>query len=224
MFIGHFAVGLAAKRVAPRTSLGTLFAAAQLLDLVWPALVLLGVETVRVEPGNTAFTPLDFVSYPYTHSLLMVLVWAVAFAFAYRARTGFARGAWVVGALVLSHWLLDFVSHRPDLPLAPGAPKVGLGLWNSVAATVVVEGALFVVGVYLYATGTRARNRTGHVAFWALVAFLVAIYIANMGPPPPSARVIGMAGLLMWLFVPWGVWIDRNREPLVVPGVSRLAR
>ncbi len=217
MFIGHFAVGLAAKRVAPRTSLGTLFAAAQLLDLIWPALVLAGVERVRVQPGNSAFTPLDFVSYPWTHSLLMALAWAVAFALAYRARTGFARGAWAVGALVLSHWALDFVSHRPDLPLAPGAPKVGLGLWNSVAATVVVEGTLFVVGVYLYATGTRARNRTGRIAFWALVAFLVVIYIANMGPPPPSARAIGMAGLLMWLFIPWAIWIDRNREPVAGP-------
>jgi len=213
MFLGHFAVGLAAKRVAPHTSLGTLFAAAQLLDLVWPVLVLAGLETVRVDPGNTAFTPLDFVSYPWTHSLLLVAVWAAAFALAYRARRSYAGGAWVVGALVLSHWLLDLVTHRPDLPLAPGAVKVGLGLWNSVAATVVVEGALFAAGVYLYATGTRARTRTGRVGFWALVLLLVGIYAANMGPPPPSARAIGAAGLLMWLFIPWAVWIDRNREP-----------
>jgi len=213
MFIGHFAVGLAAKRVAPRTSLGTLFAAAQLLDLVWPVLVLAGLETVRIDPGNTAFTPLDFVSYPWTHSLLLVLLWAAAFALAYRWRRDYARGAWVVGALVVSHWLLDLVTHRPDLPLAPGAAKVGLGLWNSVAATLVVEGALFAAGVYLYATGTRARTRTGRVALWALVLFLIGIYAANMGPPPPSARAIGAAGLLMWLFIPWAVWIDRNRAP-----------
>lgn len=223
MFIGHFAVGLAAKRASPRTSLGTLFAAAQLLDLVWPALVLAGVEEVRIDPGNTAVTPLDFVSYPWTHSLLLVLLWAAGFAGAYRARTGYGRGAWVVGALVLSHWILDFLTHRPDLPLAPGATKVGLGLWGSVPATVAVEGALFAAGVVLYATGTRARNRTGSVAFWALVAVLAALYAANLaGPPPPSARAIGAAGLLLWLFVPWAVWVDRNREP--VPGVPAAAR
>jgi membrane-bound metal-dependent hydrolase YbcI (DUF457 family) len=224
MFIGHFAVGLAAKRIAPRVSLGTLFAAAQLLDLIWPALILLGVEKVRVDPGNTAFTPLDFVSYPWTHSLLMVLVWATLFALIYLARTGSSRGAWVVGALVLSHWVLDYVSHRADLPLAPGAARVGLGLWNSVPATVIVEGGLFVLGVYLYAAATRARNRTGQIAFWAFVVFLVGIYIANMlGPPPPSARAIGVAGLAMWLFIPWAVWIDRNREPVHGPGRSAIA-
>lgn len=220
MFLGHFAVGLAAKRVAPRTSLGTLFAAAQLLDLVWPVLVLAGVETVRVDPGNTAFTPLDFASYPWTHSLLTVVVWAAGFALVYRQRSGKVRGAWVVGGLVLSHWVLDFVTHRPDLPLAPGAPKVGLGLWSSVPTTVVVEGALFFAGVWLYAAGTRARNRTGQLALWALVALLVGIYAANvLGPPPPGSRAIATAGLLTWLFIPWAVWIDRNRE--LVPRASR---
>jgi membrane-bound metal-dependent hydrolase YbcI (DUF457 family) len=226
MFIGHFAAGLAAKRLAPRTSLGTLFAAAQLIDLVWPALVLAGLERVRIAPGDTAFTPLAFEHYPWTHSLLMVGVWAGLFALAYRARTGYARGTAVVGGLVVSHWLLDLVVHRPDLPLAPGAAAVGLGLWNSVPGTLLVEGSLFAAGVVVYATATRARNRTGSIALWALVAFLVAVYAANVtGPPPPSAEAIGAAGLLTWLFVPWGVWIDRNRElaPSLLSAGSRRA-
>jgi membrane-bound metal-dependent hydrolase YbcI (DUF457 family) len=224
MFIGHFAVGFAAKRVAPRTSLGTLFAAAQLLDLLWPALVLLGVEKVRVHPGDTAFTPLAFVSYPWTHSLLMALVWAAAFALVYRRWTGSSRGAVVVGGLVASHWLLDFVSHRPDLPLAPGLSKVGLGLWNSVPATVLVEGALFVGGLYLYATSTRARNLTGRLALWTLAVLLVGIYIANvMGPPPPGTNAVGAAGLLTWLFIPWAAWVDRNRGPVPVAVTGRPA-
>jgi hypothetical protein len=213
MFLGHFAVGLAAKRVAPGTSLGTLFAAAQLLDLVWPVFVLVGIERVRVDPGNTAFTPLDFVSYPWTHSLLMAAGWSLLFGAVYLWRTRYARGAIVAAALVLSHWVLDLVSHRPDLPLAPGAPKVGLGLWSSVPATIAIEGALFVTGAYLYATATRPRSRTGRLALGALLAFLGAIYVANVtGPPPPNATVIGAAGLLTWLFVPWAIWIDRNRE------------
>jgi hypothetical protein len=218
MFIGHFALALAAKPVSPRTSLGTLVAAAQLADLIWPILLLLGVEKVRVDPGNTAFTPLDFVSYPWTHSLLMALLWAAAFALAYLGRTRLARGAWVVGTLVFSHWALDFVTHRADLPLAPGAVKVGLGLWSSVPATVIVEAALFAAGVVVYARKTRPRDRTGRLAFWALVGFLVVIYISNvMGPPPPSARAVSVVTLLMWLFVPWGVWIDRHRETVTTP-------
>lgn len=215
MFIGHFALALAAKPVSPRTSLGTLFAAAQLADLVWPILLLLGLESVKVDPGNTAFTPLDFVSYPWTHSLLLAIAWAAGFALAYLGRARLARGAWVVGVLVLSHWALDFITHGPDLPLAPGAAKVGLGLWNSVAATVILEGALFAAGVLVYARKTRPRDVVGRLAFWALVAFLVAIYIANiLGPPPPSARAVSLVTLLMWLFIPWAIWIDRHREPV----------
>ena len=115
--------------------------------------------------------------------------------------------------LVISHWVLDFITHRPDLTLAPGAPKVGMGLWNSVAATVVVEGAIFAAGVWLYATRTRPRNRTGRLAFRSLIAFLVILYFLNMGPPPPNVRAIGVVGLLGWLFLPWTIWIDRNRDP-----------
>ncbi len=213
MFLGHFAVGLAAKRLAPDTSLGTLFAAAQLLDLAWPVLVLVGAEEVRVEPGNTAFTPLDFVHYPWTHSLLMAAVWAVAFAVAYRSRTGKSRAALVVGLLVASHWVLDFATHRPDLPLAPGATKVGLGLWNSIPATLVVESAMYLLGAYLYATATRPRNRAGRLALAALLVFLAAIYVASVtGPPPPGATPVAIGGLMLWLLVPWAAWVDRNRE------------
>jgi len=214
MFIGHYAVALAAKRAAPRTSLATLFAAAQLLDLAWPLLLILGIERVRIAPGDTAFTPLDFESYPWTHSLLAVAVWAVAFALLYRRRSNDTQAAIVVGALVMSHWLLDLLTHRPDLPLAPGGGvRVGLGLWNSVPGTLAVEGTLFVLGVAAYATGTRARNRTGAVAFWALVVFLAVVHLGNaFGPPPPSARAVAWLALAIWLFLPWAAWIDRNRE------------
>jgi membrane-bound metal-dependent hydrolase YbcI (DUF457 family) len=212
MFVGHFAVALAAKRVSPRTSLGTLIAAAQLLDLVWPILLLAGVEQVRIEPGNTAFTPLDFVHYPYTHSLAAVLLWAALFGGANRWRGGTRAGAWTCAGLVLSHWLLDALSHRPDLPLWPGGPLVGLGLWNSVPATVAVEAALFIAGALLYGATTRARDGVGRFGLYALLGLLALIAVGNVaGPPPPSTGAIGVAGLALWLFVPWGAWVDRHR-------------
>jgi len=215
MFIGHFGLALAAKRVAPRTSLGTLAAASQWLDLVWPLLLLLGVERVRVAPGWTAFTPLDFEYYPWTHSLAMALAWSAAFGVAYRFRTGYARGAATVAALVASHWFLDAVVHRPDLPLAPGGTaRVGLGLWNSVPATLAVEVPLFAAGLVAYATGTRPRNRAGAIAIWSLVAFLGIAYAGNaFSRPPPSSTAIGVAGLSLWLVVLWFAWADKNREP-----------
>jgi hypothetical protein len=214
MFVGHLGVALAAKRAVPRTSLGTLVAAATLIDLVWPVLVLAGIERVRIDPGNTAFTPLDFEHYPFTHSGLGVLAWAAAFGLLYLWRTGNRRGAAVVALLVPSHWVLDLVVHRPDLPLVWSGPKVGLGLWQSVPATLAVELAIFAAGVAVYALSTAPRDRAGSVALWALVAFLLVVHAGNaFGPPPPSAQAIGFAGLAAWLFVPWGAFIDRHRTP-----------
>ncbi len=214
MFIGHFALAFAAKRVAPSVSLGTLFLAAQLADLVWPNLVLLGLEKVEVAPGNTAVTPLNFVSYPYSHSLVALVLWAALFAAMHRLIQ--RRGGvvpWLLGALVVSHWVLDAASHRPDMPLLiGGGPLVGLGLWNSVAATVLVETALYLAGVWLYVRSTRALDRTGVFALWGLVAFLLVVSVANlMGPPPPSSLAVAWVAQSIWLLVLWGYWIDRHR-------------
>lgn len=215
MFLGHFAVGFAAKKPAPMVSLGTLFLAAQFIDLLWPVFLLLGLEAARIAPGDTAFTPLDFYRYPYTHSLAAVLVWSVAFGGVYYALKRNAKAARIVGAAVLSHWVLDFVTHRPDLPLLPGFDtRVGLGLWNNVTASVAVEGLLFIGAVAVYAHISRARDNSGRYGLWALVAFLGVIYVANLvGPPPPDETALAYAGLLQWLFVPWMYWIDRHREP-----------
>jgi len=214
VFIGHHAAGFAAKRLAPRVSLGTLLAAAMFLDLLWPVLLLLDLEHVRIAPGNTAFTPLDFYDYPISHSLLSVVGWSLAAALLYRVVRKSWSGAIVVGAAVLSHWVLDFFTHRPDLPLWPGGPKVGMGLWSSVPMTVIVETLLFIAALALYLRTTAARDRTGTIALWALVVFVAVVYVANItSPPPPSANAIAWAGLAAWLFVPWGAWIDRHRQP-----------
>jgi hypothetical protein len=126
------------------------------------------------------------------------------------------KAALLVGAVVLSHWLLDALSHRPDLPLVPGgAERVGVGLWNSVPATLLVEGTMFAAALALYLGSTRARDRFGIAALWTLIVFLVVAYLgAAFGPPPPSVEAIAWTGLAAWLFVPWGYWIDRHRARL----------
>jgi len=213
MFIGHQAVAFAAKRVAPRTSLGVLMGAVLLLDLVWPALVLTGVEKVRIEPGNTAFTPLAFDYYPFSHSLVTSLGLAGLVALGYWFVTRYARGAWVVGAAVLSHWVLDFVAHGPDMPLSPGvATRVGLGLWNSVPATMTVEILLFAGGLWLYTRTVRPNEKGGRRSLWILVSFLVGIYLSNaLGPPPPSWQVVAWVGMAVWLLPFWAAWVDRQQ-------------
>jgi hypothetical protein len=219
MFLGHYGVAFAAKRAAPRTSLGTLTFAAQLLDELWPIFLLLGLERVRIAPGLMAANSLDFVHYPISHSLVTAIGWAVVAGIVYHAVRRYGRGAWVVGAAVLSHWLLDVPMHRPDLPLWPGSSiLVGAGLWNSVPATLVIEGALLAIGLAIYLRTTRARDRVGSWGLWAMVAVLVLIYLGTLfGAPPPSERALAVTTLGLWLFVPWSYWVDRHREVIVAP-------
>ena len=221
MFIGHFGVAFAAKRAAPAVSLGTLILACQLADLIWPTLVLLGVERVSIVPGITVVTPLFFESYPYSHSLLMLCVWAGTAALVYRLARGSATTAalFVIAGVVISHWVLDVATHRADVPLMPGdATKVGLGLWNSLPATLVVEALMLAGGLVLYLRTTKARDAIGTYAFWGLVAFLVVVNVANMfGPPPPSVGAVAWSAQAIWLLVACGYWIDRHR---VVRGVA----
>lgn len=213
MFIGHFAVGFGAKTVVPKLSLGTLFIAAQFIDLLWPTFLLLGFEQVRIQPGATQVTPLQFIHYPYTHSLLFVFIWAALVATIYYLlkRQGF--NAIMLAVLVISHWLLDLIVHRPDLPLMPGGSiMLGFNVWSSIPLTLLIEGGIFVAGVWLYSRATVAVDPKGQWGLVALVLFLLAIYLANLfGPPPPDVKTIAWAGQLQWLFVVWGYWVDKHR-------------
>jgi membrane-bound metal-dependent hydrolase YbcI (DUF457 family) len=214
MFLGHMAVGFAAKRVAPEVSLGVLLAASEFVDLLFPVFLLAGWEQARIVPSDNPFTRFDFVSYPYSHSLAAGLFWALLAAAGYWAARRRRTGAVVVGLVVLSHWVLDVISHQVDMPLYPGtSPKIGLGLWNSLVGTIIVEGLMFAAGVWLYTTTTRARDRTGVYGFWGFVLLLVGLYAANIaGPPPPDAAAVAWVGLAFGLFFFWAAWFDRHRE------------
>lgn len=216
MFIGHFAVGFAAKRWAPRTNLAVLLAAALFADVLMPPLVLLGVEQVRIGSGGTPFQSVVLDSYPWSHSLLLTLAWAALFAGVVWLASRDRAAAVVVGIAVLSHWILDWVAHLPDLPLWPAGPVSGLGLWRSVRGTVVVETVMFAVGVALYLAATRAMDRVGLLALAALVGLLALLYVANLASPPPSSvTAMTWVGVAMSaVFLPWAWWIDRHRAPV----------
>jgi len=213
MFIGHYGVALGAKKINNAPSLGTMFLASQFIDLLWPVFLLIGIEKVKVEPGNTAFTPLNFVTYPYSHSLFFVLIWAILFGLVYFFIKKNLKNSILLGGLVLSHWFLDLIVHQPDLQILPWDKfRVGFGLWNSVILTVIIEGLIFIVGSYLFITSTKALNKKGSLGLWMLLIFLAVIYIINIfSSPPPSESAIGIAGLSMWLIVAWAYWVDKNR-------------
>jgi len=216
VFVGHFAVGFAAKRVAPRLSLPLLFAAVTFLDILWPLLVVLGVEHARIVPGITEASPLDLYDYPWSHSLVTSLGWSALFAAPLLAKRR-VREALVVAGCVFSHFVLDWVTHRPDLPLAPGSDeRFGLGLWNSIAQSVAVEALLWALGIYVYVRATRATGRWGTIGLGAFVLVLTASWLSGVfGPPPPGIQMVAVSALV---FIPitlaWAWAIDRARPAL----------
>lgn len=213
MFIGHFAVGFASKKFAPRTNMALLIAAPLFADILWPFFLLFGWERVRIDPGNTRFTPLDLAWFPWSHSLLMDVVWATVFALIYYAITRYRVGAAVIWIGVVSHWVLDWITHRPDMPLYPGSARYGLGLWNSVSGTMIVELSMFAIGLWLYVRTTRAKDRIGRYAFLAYAAILLLVYLGDrFSAPPGSAGDIAWTGIIAEaILLPWAWWFDHHR-------------
>ncbi len=215
MFLGHFGLALASKKADRKLSLATAFMAAQFVDLLWPLLLITGVEDVNIDPGNTVVTPLDFAHYPYSHSLLAGIVWGVALGIAYYLIKKTSKGALIVGSLVLSHWFLDLLMHRPDLPLSfSGETKYGLGLWNNLPLTIAIELVLLLAGAGIYMRATQPKNLWGTISIISLLVFLITVYMLNVfGDPPPNSEVIGYVGFAQWLFVGWAYWCDATRVP-----------
>lgn len=213
MFIGHFGAGLGLKRACPAVSLGTLFLAAQFLDLLWPTLLLLGVEHVEID-ATTRGPPLRFTHYPFSHSLALVVLWGVLFGAGHYVARKQPRAALVCFAGVISHWILDLIVHHPDLPVAPGSDvHVGFGLWSSLPVSLALELSIFALGCWAYSRSTAPLNKAGRYGFWGLIAFLVVIQFVNVfGEPAPSVSAVAWVGQAQWLLVIWGYWVDRNRR------------
>jgi hypothetical protein len=211
MFVGHLALAFASKRFDARPSLGWYVAAVVALDLLWPLFLLLGIEHVRIAPGATAFTPLVFESYPWSHSLVMSAVWGALLAGLARWRGMAPRTTVLLVLLVMSHWVLDFITHAPDMPLAPGAsPRFGLGLWNSIGGTFAIEGAMWIAGIWLYLTPRHALSWVGPAALWSFILVCTLMWASGpWSPPPPTERAMGWFGLIGWITVPWAALADR---------------
>jgi hypothetical protein len=194
MFVGHYGVSFAAKKADASIPLWVLFIAVQLLDVAWAPLILLGIEKVRIVPGITASNPLDLYYMPYTHSLLAAVLWSIGAFVLYRLAAPNSRSvaASVVGIAVSSHWVLDFLVHRPDLPLYDDTAKVGLGLWNRPALALGLEAALLFGGLWLYIrTGVTRR---GALVLFGLIMLAIQAYIF-FGPPPVSDKAAALTAL-----------------------------
>ena len=226
MLVGHCAVAVLGKRAEHRLSLGTLMAAAVLADLLGFVFILLGIEHWTMNPGRAGIYAVDLDSVDWSHGLLPNLLWATLFAGGYFLWRRHFAGAWILFAAVLSHWVLDFVSHRPDMPLAPGLNgRYGLGLWTSVPATLLAEGALWLIALMIYVRTTRASKRTGIYVFWVIIALLTLSWINNIMATPPAGSLTAAAISSLTFFsllVAWAYWMDRVRktEPASVPLVK----
>lgn len=219
MFLGHYALALTAKKIKPRENIGIYFLACQLLDLIWPILVLLNVELVSVKQGITEFTPLEFVHYPYSHSLFMSVVWGLFLSFIFFLNKKSIKTLILIFTLVVSHWILDFITHTKDLPLMLNSEtKVGLGLWNYYYSSFAFESGMFTIGIYLYIHSKRKLNEKINKSFWYLIVFLTIIHFANAFAPKPiegtPASAIAAPALAMWLLVIWAYYSDKIKEKI----------
>ena len=218
MFIGHYAPAFAAATSPKSPRLGALFVAAQLVDIAFFSFLILGIEKMRMLPGATAMNAMDLYGMPWTHSLAGAIGWGLAFAIAVKA----LRGSWTAGAIggavVVSHWLIDLLVHRPDLTLAGSPPKLGLGLWNHPWIEIPLELAFAFGGLWFFVSRTRATGATGKWSPWALAVGMAALQMVNWttpqpneaGPAPASTGWLGLFAYALLALLAW--WVARTRR------------
>jgi membrane-bound metal-dependent hydrolase YbcI (DUF457 family) len=215
MLVGHFAVGLVAKRMEPKISLGTFVLAAMAADLLWCVFMIAGIEHIEIKPGLGAANYIIADEIDFSHSLATDTIWAALFAFAYYLKRRNRRGAFVVFFVVISHWVLDFIAHKPDMPLAPGIQNYfGLGLWTSIPLTIVIEGGFWLLALALYIRVTQSKSRLGTYVFCGMVGFLTLAWYKNIVGPPQSSdpASMGVSSLIFFsLVVGWSYWMNRIR-------------
>ena len=215
MFIGHFAPALVAAARPGTAGLGTLFVAAQLVDIGFAALLIPGIEAMRITPGITAMNPMDLHHLPYTHSLLGTAIWATIFGLLVWVAT--KRKAAAIGAalVVASHWFVDLIVHIPDLTLYGGPPKLGLGLWNQPTIAVPLE--ILFIGAALVYYARRTQSPAGNRRLWLLVGLLALFQgIDWFGPKEPAYSLAIPATMLLAyaLLAAAAAWAGANRRPI----------
>jgi hypothetical protein len=214
MLIGHFGVGLGLKRFAPEVNLGFITAAATLPDFLWGSFLLLGWERSRIVPGITKFSPYEMSYVPWSHGLAACVLWSVLVATATLLLKRTMREALCLALAVVSHWILDFITHRPDLPILGERKLFGLSLYNSTIATMLLETSLLIFGMWLYVRSTSARNRHGRVGIFLYLAALLYVFVAgHFTRPPDNIRLAAISALVMLSFFSlFGAWVDSLRK------------
>ncbi len=218
MFIGHYGPAFAAKAVVKTVPLWVLFVAAQWVDFLWAAFVIAGVEKVRLVENFIGVNPLDLYFMPYTHglpsaALLSLFIGGVAAVALKGDRMAIVL---VVGVTAFSHWLLDWVVHAPDLPIVFDEMKVGMALWAYPYASVPVEIALVLGGVWFYDRAAPSPTRAGTIALWLLGFAMAALQVQNTffneHPKDPTAFAqLALTGYVVLALLAAGV--DYLRRP-----------
>jgi hypothetical protein len=197
MFAGHFAPALLAKIWVPQVPLWRLFLASQAVDLLFDGLVLLGIERMESRGGSGPLA-FELVWMPYSHSLLAMAIYA-ALCVAVGAWLGRVREGVALGAVLLSHWLMDVLVHVPDVPVSPWGPRWGLGLWRWSLVDLAVEMGLL-VGAALLLVRQQPRMGPGLVRLVGALGLVQLLMLFGPAPSSPSQVVLlAAAGQLAFI-------------------------